>query len=663
MKTLKPNILSLFIILFSSSLFASEADSTERSFTLGEIEVIGIGVTRSALPVDRVIEPSMQTSGGQSVADAVMRLPGVNFNHVGERNEITIYVRGFDVKRVPLFLDGIPIYVPYDGYPDLGRFLLYDISTVVVSKGYSSVLYGPNTMGGAINMVSRKPDERFEGTAGISYASGNTYRSYFNAGTKSGRWYMQSGGIYSTMDYFRTSKRDMIIPGMKRCNAFEKDTKASMKIGITPNRHDEYAVGFSYQSGEKGTPVYVGVHPSNPVRYWQWPEWNKESIYFTSSTRVLGFHRIKTRLFYDTFVNALHSYDDDSYSTMETRRAFKSYYDDYTFGGAVEMSFDVGFLGTVRTAAHYKRDIHRERQDDDPQLEFTDEIFSTAIEVQMPISKIFSFIGGMSIDRLNSLRAEYFDFIKDRIRRFPLVSTTALNTQAGILVETDNHGKFHATVARKTRLPTMRDRYSFRLGRTIPNPTIGEERATHYEIGHTALFRENIFVKSEIFFSDVDDYIMFITVPDPDNPENIVEQNVNIGSLYKYGFDFQIFMQFHRTFDLDIAYSLIEIDNRTGEDKIINIPRHSIYADISYSIFNKIRVCSTIEMYSRRYSSSDGERIVSGFFLTNLRADFIVSERVKLQGGINNLFDTAYEYFEGYPRQGRNYFVGMRFSW
>ena len=31
------------------------------------------------------------------------------------RNEKTLTVRGFDSRQVPLFIDGIPVYVPYDG--------------------------------------------------------------------------------------------------------------------------------------------------------------------------------------------------------------------------------------------------------------------------------------------------------------------------------------------------------------------------------------------------------------------------------------------------------------------------------------------------------------------------------------------------------------------
>ena len=64
---------------------------------------------------------------------------------------------------------------------DLERFTTFDIAEVRVSKGFASVLYGPNALGGAINIVSRRPADRLEGEAGASYGSGASRILYLNA--------------------------------------------------------------------------------------------------------------------------------------------------------------------------------------------------------------------------------------------------------------------------------------------------------------------------------------------------------------------------------------------------------------------------------------------------------------------------------------------------
>ena len=62
-------------------------------------------------------------------------LPGVTMTNTGgSRNEKDILVRGFDRFRVPLYEDGVRIYLPYDNRLDFGRFLTPDLSEVQVAK-------------------------------------------------------------------------------------------------------------------------------------------------------------------------------------------------------------------------------------------------------------------------------------------------------------------------------------------------------------------------------------------------------------------------------------------------------------------------------------------------------------------------------------------------
>ncbi|MFX4243654.1 TonB-dependent receptor domain-containing protein, partial [Aliarcobacter butzleri] len=63
----------------------------------------------------------------------------------------------------------------------------------------------------------------------------------------------------------------------------------------------------------------------------------------------------------------------------------------------------------------------------------------------------------------------------------------------------------YAGVAKKTRFASLKDRYSFRLGRAIPNPDLKPEKAINYEIGANKIF-ENQGIKSAFFYSDVKDY-------------------------------------------------------------------------------------------------------------------------------------------------------------
>lgn len=107
-------------------------------------------VWSSAIPATTISilgQETIQSLDKQDVAHALSVVPGVVLQKSGNRNELQVKVRGFDSRQVPVFFDGVPVYVPYDGNLDLGRFLTSDVASVEVSKGYSSLLQGPNQMG------------------------------------------------------------------------------------------------------------------------------------------------------------------------------------------------------------------------------------------------------------------------------------------------------------------------------------------------------------------------------------------------------------------------------------------------------------------------------------------------------------------------------------
>src|SRR5690606_28635599 len=136
---------------------------------LGTVEVIGQRVP-AALPLttDTIGSETLATLHRDDLAQALELVPGLASQMVGQRRERLLTLRGFNSRQVPLFIDGVPVYVPYDGNVDLARFGVDYVSEIRVSKGLASLLYGPNIMGGAINVVSRRPTEPLAVSARIS---------------------------------------------------------------------------------------------------------------------------------------------------------------------------------------------------------------------------------------------------------------------------------------------------------------------------------------------------------------------------------------------------------------------------------------------------------------------------------------------------------------
>ena len=183
-----------------------------------------------------------------------------------------------------------------------------------------------------------------------------------------------------------------------RNNADRKDTKINIKLGLTPNTTDEYAIGYVKQDGEKNTPPYAGDNPDVRVRYWQWPYWDKESVYFLSNTAIGDDSYLKTRLYYDSFDNLLSSFDDDTYTTQNRPYAFDSIYDDETYGASIEFGKTLG-RHDVKLAAHYKFDEHKENDLGEPVRTFQDKTVSFAIEDTIRLTQRQYLVAGASYDR------------------------------------------------------------------------------------------------------------------------------------------------------------------------------------------------------------------------------------------------------------------------
>jgi len=177
------------------------ADKTGKPFELGRVVVQGKQDVPPPTGESAITREQLDQLNRETVGEAVAIAPGVALSH-NSRNESTVYVRGFDPRQVPVFLDGIPQYVPYDGYIDFGRFTTFDLAEIRVAKGAASLLYGPNTLGGAINLVSRKPTRPLEGDVRLGVGSGGERKAAANLGMRKGDWYLQAGWSWLDADSF-----------------------------------------------------------------------------------------------------------------------------------------------------------------------------------------------------------------------------------------------------------------------------------------------------------------------------------------------------------------------------------------------------------------------------------------------------------------------------
>lgn len=678
-------IMVAFLVgLSAEGIWAEEKPGSPGSnvFTLGEIEVRDKSETTKNITIEKVTSEEMEEFNTDRLADALNLLPGVTVTGGGRRNDKGIYVRGFSPTRVPVFLDGIPVYIPYDRTFDYNRFTIFDLSEIVVSKGFTSVLYGPNTMGGAINMVSKRPVKSFEGNIGAGYGTGKTYYGYTNVGTNQKKWYLQAGASYYNRDYypvsgdFTTTSRQ---GGNRRVKSDSKDDKISFKVGFTPAEGHEYAFGFISQHGEKGSPP--DARPTGDNKFWSWPKWDKETYYLTTNTPLGSKSYVKARLYYDKFENWLDMFTDQAYSKYDTGFGERSYYDDWTVGGSIEAGTTLIPRNNVKAAFHYKRDTHNERNRmgstakkkvyaPEPWQRSDDLIMSGSIEDTIDITKRFYAIAGVSYDKVEGLRAREWDpgKVPGGWYNFKTDTVSAWNPQLGLFYLISDTGKLHASVEKKTRAPSMREKFSGGFGKKVANPGLRPEKSINYEVGYEDVFLKKIRFKTTVFYNDIADAIESYKFTS--GTYKGMSQNQNIGKIEQYGVEIGGVVSVTKDLEGGLSYTYLDRNNKTPFSdgpsalyKMCDVPEHKFFMYAKYATpIKNLALLGDAEYNSMRWNSTDGSTEAKGFWVANAKAMYEIIAGLKIEAGVNNVLDKNYELSDGYPEPGRTYFMNMRYS-
>jgi iron complex outermembrane receptor protein len=640
----------------------NEPDSTKvKIFQLGEVI---IQAKKGEEMMDRMTSVNMEDQNKMEVSKAINMLPGVSLTASGPRNESMVTVRGFDLRQVPVYMDGIPVYVPYDGYVDLARFTTFDLSAIDVSKGFSSMLYGPNSLGGAINLISRKPVKKFEFDGSIGMINTNGYRGNVNIGANLGKFYVQTGFSYLHRDSYRMSAQYDSTKnenGGERDNSYRTDQKFNFKFGWTPNKNHEYVFSYINQQGEKGTPVYCGSDPLNSMltkpRFWQWPTWNKETFAILSNTTLNSKNYVKTRFYYDAFKNTINSYDDKTYTTITKPYAFQSWYDDYTYGGSVEYGTTMIPKNNLKLAVHFKEDIHRENNLGEPVRKIEDNTISIGIEDIYKITEKFIIVPGVSYNVRKNIQAQDYNSSTKVISDYPRAGTSdALNGQLGLFYYVKKKHKIGASASQKTRFATTKDRYSYKMGTAIPNADLKAESSLNFEVNYTGTLFDKLTIQGAGFYSLISDAILSVNNVIPGK-----SQMQNAGTAQFMGFEAGIKYDILKNLEFGSNITYIERENITDPTLYFTgVPKTKVFGYAQYKPIKQIKIMSSVEYYSSRFSTSYG-MATPGYTLLNASVSGKIWKYMSLEAGVNNIFDTNYTLVEGYPEEGRNFFVTLRF--
>ncbi|MDA5194424.1 TonB-dependent receptor [Govanella unica] len=219
------------------------------------------------------IDPAMmerrQITDTRQIVFNVPNLTGNN--NVGQQTAITFFIRGIGTTESLASVDtSVGVYIDdvYVARQGVNNFNLFDVERIEVLRGPQGTLYGRNTNGGAVKIVTKKPNNEPELTARASYGNYN-------------RWELKASG-----------------------NAPIVEDKLFVRAGVLTQQGDGYAHNLTLNKDVNdldylGARAAVRVLPSESLDYTLAFDWGRDKQNGMYASDILGRVRPRTSSLFD----------------------------------------------------------------------------------------------------------------------------------------------------------------------------------------------------------------------------------------------------------------------------------------------------------------------------------------------------------------------------
>ena len=483
--------------------------AADERYELGEVAV---GRKRRAPPSteQRVDERTLAPLAAHTANELMRLVPGAHVP-MNSRGEQFVFLRDAGERQVAVFLDGAQLMVPWDYAIDLGMVPAGLIGGLAVVKGASSVLWGANVIGGAVNLLTR--EQRGQGMttdAGLSGGVPGRWAGQVAHVGRSGQWSWSSGAQYSANDNQPLANTALSNPRSAlysngaltdtRNNSSSQQLSGMLRGAYQGDSGARLAVTLLHLDADKDVPPQGNLDPTkNTVRYWRYPLWQNTMVIVSGELpygETGNPSTLKATAWLQRFAQTIDSYKNADFADG-TQKAKQSD-QDLTIGARLALDHVAG-PGTVRLvlnelySTHEQTDYACKGTDCTASLPSGATTTDTARAVQTYSQNILStgaeYEASLLDKRLNVRVGGGYDMVAMQdIGAFAAKGTVpTYGDWSGLAAARYSLAieglSVRGAVARKTRFPTQRELYGAALGKFLPNPDLRPESALLSELG------------------------------------------------------------------------------------------------------------------------------------------------------------------------------------
>ena len=446
------------------------------------------------------VEVSLDSAGvlaAPTMEDFLRRMPMIQVR-ANSRGEAQPDMRGAEDRQIAILLDGIPLTVGWDHRTDMSVIPLTAFRNVTLLRGLSSMLHGPNVLGGAIEFdIGRGtslegPVPPFVGAMSVDEAGGRNASATAGALLErdASTWTVRGGGAYRdtpgvTVPASAGEDDDLNRALLADAEGRRLNSDRRLIDGFLSTRYrGEGGAWFSTLASAAG--IERGVPPETHVedpRLWRYPHQSRLFLTLSGgtgrrSTRS-GEGDLQASLGMNRSTTEIDEYATAAYRTVVDGEKGET----STLTGRIlgDHLFDLG--ADVRSALTVANVSHTETFASGGTFDYQQRLWSLGGELEIGGGGVEGGSGGTrwtfgaSVDGSNTPRSG---------DKPPLGTLWDWGMRTGITRSgMGGDALYHAGLSRRTRFPSLRELYSGALGRFEPNPELRPESLVAGEAGVT----------------------------------------------------------------------------------------------------------------------------------------------------------------------------------
>lgn len=641
-------------------------DSIVKTYHLGEVEITGFKIEEVPMPQTTKINYwELRKADAPDLSQLQKNIPSGRIR-TNSRGESILFLRGAGERQLGLFFDGVPYNVPWDNRFDLTFLPLDVVGEISVNQNASSVLYGANVLGGAVNINTYERSSN--GSNGSLTISGSNSETY--SGSGSFDWKKDNFNFTAALSYL--DSKGSILPANSPPELQSQDREAKYITNTQRKRFSLFTRGewwfgessktglsVNFVTGSKGVAPETHVAPAD-ARLWRYPDWNRVTVSSNSKFKLNSKLDLTTVFWWDNFGQKIETYSDLSFSKITESQQDR----DITLGGRASLIYKLNenhsLLGVVNFSATSHNEIILNASGGQiSDFDYSQNFLSSGLEYSYRYEE-FSILGGgvFDLSMINKTGA---------FTQYGNTSTSAPGVFASAAWEVSPGWEVFAGVTYRNRFPSLRESFSGALNRFKANPDLKPEKGTLTDFG-VKFGRNGLTLKLSGFYNIYSDLISQIRLTTAQDAQRR-RMRINLADATIIGSEL-VFEYKPSTF-IGISGNLTYMDARgkadgVVEDKLDNKPEVLGGVTIELKPVNRIGISLESEFTGKQVETNPekpSDKIeIAGSAVFNLRLSYSL-----LSAGfsgdvffrVNNIFDQYRIYQLGLIEPGRSISVGI----